>query len=267
MIYTLVDFDGQHAADHTLLIRIGLHENALAVLDDEQQLKFATTYNPLQVEKTIQDILGLGFGTVKMAVSDSRYTFVPADVFDEAYMQTYVRYLPGDGVAKPVLADIRPLNIKLLHQTSRIGVEAMEARFPQLYSCPTVQTLLYGIANHDRSLNEPLLFIDKHSLRITICLFDAQKLIYSNDFEIDHPDNLAYYLLTVLSHLGLGDKAPLLCLSGDIEEGDPYYERASTYGRRVVLADSGALTGVGVPMDFVAHQHRFLTLFGLNLCG
>lgn len=268
MIYTSVDFDGQQAADQTLLIRIGLHENALAVIDDERQLKFAATYHPAQVEHPIQGILDLGFGKVKMAVSDSRYTFVPADVFNEAHIHTYLRYLPDDGVGEPILADIQSLNIKLLHQTNQIGMEALKTRFPQLTTYPAVQTLLCGIVGQGlNSIEEPLLVIDKHSDRATICFFDAQTLIYSNDFEIDHADSLAYYLLAVLNHLGLADKRPRLCLSGDIEVGDMYYERASAYTGQVELADSGSLTGIGVPSEFVAHQHRFLTLFGLSLCG
>ena len=267
MIYTSVDFDGRQAADYTLLVQVGEHQHALAVLDDEQQLKFAASYDPSQAEEEIADILNLDFGKVKLAVSDSQYTFIPVEVFDEAQTYTYLRFIQDDGMGEPLVTDIAPLELKLLHQTSRIGVAPLETRFPQLCSYPAVQSLLCGAANYGKDVDGPLLIIDKQRSRTTICFFDSGKFIYSNDFEIAHVDDLTYYLLVVLHHLGIADNQPLLCISGDVTEGDEYHRRMLAYGRQVVWADSGVLTGIGVPIELMPHQHRFLTLLGLNLCG
>lgn len=266
MIYTAADFDGQQAADYTLLIGVGAANNKLAVIDQAQQLKFAASYDPAAADSEVAALLDLSFGTVKLAVSDSRYTFIPVDVYDEQHHDIYLRYLPFDNVGVIRVADIIPLHIKLLHQTSRVGLEPFEVRFPDAGSYPFVQALLSTVAGQGIQTQEPLLVIERHSPWMTIGVFNEGKFIYCHDFEVTNIDDFTYHLLSTTNRFGLDDRRPTILLSGDIDLDDAYYERAAAYGEKVMLADSGALAGIQVPDDMIPQQHRFLTIFGLHQC-
>lgn len=266
MIYTAADFDGQQAADYTLLIGVGAATNKLAVIDQAQQLKFAACYDPAAAGSEVAALLDLSFGTVKLAVSDSRYTFIPADVYDEQHHAIYLRYLPFDNVGMVRVADVNPLHIKLLYQTSRIGLEPFEVRFPGAGSYPFALSLLSTVAEQGTQAREPLLVIELHSPWMTISIFNKGEFIYCHDFDVASIDDFTYHLLSTTNRFGLDNRRSTILLSGDMDPNDAYHERAATYGGKVAFADSGALAGIRVPDDMILHQHRFLTIFGLHQC-
>jgi len=265
--YTSADFDAQRTPDYTLLARLGLDEQVLAVVDEAWRLKFAMAYGPGEMDGNVWDRFPLGFSQVKLAVVDAGHLFLPAEVFDEAYTQTYFSYLPNDGLVNSGISDISSLGIKLLHQTHRLGMESLIARFPQAHSYPTIQALLCSVADYGKKSEDLTFVLDKQSSRITLCVFKAGRFIYSNDFELYSITDLDYYLLSLLEHLGLADEHPQIYLSGDITMNDAIHQLLLTYGKTVLFADSGLLTGVAIPAELQQHQHRLLTLLGLRLCG
>ena len=266
MIYTTTDFDGQQATDYTLLIGVGATGNRLAVVDQERRLRFAASYDPNYMESEVASVLDLDFASVKLAVADCRYTFIPAEVYDEQQHGTYLRYLPFDGIGTTHVADIVPLGIKLLHQANRVGLEALTVRYPNAGHYPQVQSMLSVIAAEGMKDNEPLVVIERHAPWITIGVFDGGSFLYGHDFETANEDDFTYHLLAVVNQFGLADRQPIILLAGDIEQGDAYSDRVAAYGGKVVLADSSRFSGVQVPDELVPHQHRFLSLFGLYQC-
>ncbi len=266
MIYTTTNFDGQEATDDTLLIGVGPASHRLVVVSKTRQLKFAASYDPANVEPAVTALLNRDFGSVKLAVTDCRYSFIPADVYDERQHDAYLRHLPFDGVGGADVADVAPLGIKVLYQTSRMGLETLVARFPHAVSCPQVQALLGAVADLGRHAGTPLLVIEQQAQWMTISVFNDGKFLYCHDFESHNEDDFSYHLLAVLNRFGLADRKPSIQLAGDTDLGDACYNRAATYGGEVVLADSSSLTGIQIPGDMVPHQHRFLSLFGLYLC-
>ena len=267
MIYTTMDFEGQQSAGQTLLIGVGMTSNRLVVVDEAQQLRFAASYDPANPAHEVMTILDRDFAAVKLAIADSRYMLVPADVYDEQQHDTYLRYLPFDGVGTAHVASITPLGVKLLHQTNRVGMETLTARFPDAEHYPQVQSLIRAAAAQEMPGNEPLLVIERHVPWITIVIFDQGRFLYCHDFESSTEDDFTYHLLAVVHQFGLADRQPTILLAGDIAQGDGYYERASAYGGKVALADGNTWAGVHVPDDMLPHQHRFLSLFGLYQCG
>lgn len=267
MTYTSADFDTQRTGDYTLLAKIGADEQVLAVVDQGRQLKWMTTYDAANAGPAVSDMLRSTFAQVKVSVLDSRHLFVPADAFDDAYQQTYFRFLPDDGIRDSAVSDIPQLDIKLLHQTSKLGLELFIERFPEINVYPSIQVLLRSVASYGIKTEGAVLTLDKQSSQMTLCCFNGGKLIYSNDFDLRSTDDLNYYLAAVFEHLQLVDQPLTISLSGDIVEGDEYYQLLLRYGDAVLFADSGSFTGVALPDGLVPHQHRFLTLFGLVLCG
>lgn len=266
MIYTTTGFDEQQGAAHTLLIGVGAVTHTLIVVDGARQLSFAASYDPANTEPEVTALLDLDFAAVKLAVSDSRYSFIPAEVYDEQQHDMYLQYLPFDGVGTTDVADVDPLNIKLLHQSSRIGLEALISRFPYAEIYPQVLGLLSAVTVRGLQANEPLLVIERHAPWVTISVFDGHRFLYCHDFEVSNEDDFTYHLLAVVNRFGFGSRRPSIYLAGDIERGGPDYERAGTYGGNVALADSRAWTGIHVPDDVKPNQHRFLSLLGLYQC-
>ncbi len=266
MIYTTTGFDGQQATDHMLLIGVGAATHKLIVVDKAQRLRFAASYDSANADPEVATLLELDFAAVRLAVADSRYAFIPAEVYDEQQRDMYLQYLPFDGIGATDVADVLPLDIKLLHQTSRIGLETLTARFPNAKTYPQVQGLLSAVAAKRNTVKGPLLVIEWHAPWVTISVFDDGKFLYCHDFESNNEDDFTYHLLAVINRFGFGDRQPAIHLCGDIGHEDPVYKRAATYGGKVTLADSRSWTGIQVPDDAIPHQHRFLSLFGLYQC-
>ena len=267
MIYITTDFEAGQTAASTLLIGVGATSNRLAVVDEARHLLFAADYDPASPTPEVSVLLDRDFAAVKIAVSDCRYTLIPADVYDEGQRDTYLRYLPFDGVGTTQVAAIAPLRVNLLHQTNRVGMEALTARFPGAEHYPQVLSLLYAVASQPLAGNGPVLVIERHAPWITIAAFDQGSFLYCNDFECTTDDDFTYHLLSVVQLFGLADRQPTVLLAGDIEQGDDYYARAASYGATVALADGRASAGVHVPDGGRPHQHRFLSLFGLFQCA
>src|SRR5690606_24262756 len=113
-------------------------------------------------EPEVSALLDLDFGTVKLAVSDSRYSLIPAEVYDEQQQGTYLSYLPFDGVGTAHVSDIASLGIKLLHQINRVEVEPFMGRFPDAGSYPLVQALLNAVAAHGMQADGPIVVAERH---------------------------------------------------------------------------------------------------------
>jgi len=267
MIYTSTDFNREQSAVYTLLVRVGSDENALAIVGDDGQLKLITTYNPIALEQEMADLLNLDFAAVKLSIPGSRYAFIPGEVFDEAAMQMYVRHLPDDGLAETVVSDIAPLGMKVLHQTDRLHVESFTERFPGMLTYAAMQVLLQSIAGHGLNSEAPVLLIDKQASTLHICFFDGNRFVYANDFDVTGAEDDRYYLFAVVKHLGLEEKRPEVCLSGDILSGDEIHQWSVTHGNEVMFADTGTLVRIAIPEQLISQQHRFLTLLGLHVCG
>lgn len=264
MTYTSADFDGQHATDYQLLVRVGAMESALAIVDQERQLKYMATYNAPQ---EVSDLVALDFGQVKLAIDDSRYIFIPEEVYDETHLEHYVRYLPDDGVRDSVASDIPSIGIQFVHQTSRLHVEPFEERFPQLRLYPAMQALLTGVADQASRTKGTFVAIDVQSPWLHIAAFNSGDFVYGNDFEVYGVDDFNYYLLIVLNQLGKSDAGTTFCLSGDIAVEDNIHRTVKKYGNRVMFANGVAFTGISLDKALLPDQHRFLTLFSLYSCG
>ena len=266
MTYTSADFDKERLADYTLLAQVGQGENALAIVDNEQQLRFVTTYDPAAIEQQVNDILGLDFRQVKIVVRDHGYSFIPAEVFDEAQLPVYRRYLPDDQLTEPLVSDIASLGIKLICQINKLGSTPLSDRFPHATVHAAIAVLLHSVASYGTRASGHTVVIHRMASSVGIYFFDSGKFWYGNDFEVYGADDLNYYLLAMLAHLGLEGKQLNVLLSGDIAADDEYHRRIMKYSDRLTFADMKQLTGIAIPMELQPHQHRFLTLFGLNQC-
>ncbi|MFC3197483.1 DUF3822 family protein [Parapedobacter deserti] len=265
--YTSADFDMQRTAGYTLLATVAQDECALAIVDQARRLKALQTYDSALVPQAVENLLGRSFQHVKVSVFDSRYMFVPTEVFDDTYQQVYRRYLPDEGLVNFEVSTIASLGVNMLYQANRLDLAPFTARFPLLQAYPFIQVLLCSTAAFGTGADNPVVVLDITSSRMAICLFDQGKFIYGNDFETYSTADFTYYLLSVLEHVDWVNKKPHIYLSGDIALGDERHGLLSEYGWTTAFLDSGSLTGVAVPEELMQLKHRFLTLFGLVVCG
>lgn len=267
MTYTSADFDKERLADYTLLVSVGHGENALGIVDNEQQLQFVTTYNPATMGQQVSDILGLDFRQVKIGMPNSCYSFIPAEVFDEAQLPVYRGYLPDDYVTEPLISDVTSLGVKIICQINKLGSGPFLGNFPHATVHAAITVLLRSVAGYGTSTNGPTFIIHRLDSSVGFYFFDSGKFMYGNDFEVHSADDLNYYLLALIEGHGLEGRELNMMLSGDIIVDDEYHQRITRYSKQVVFADVKKLTRITLPMELQVHQHRLLTLFGLNLCG
>ena len=267
MIYTTTRFEAQQTTNDTLLIGVGTAVHTVAVVDQTMHLKFAASYTPGEVDPEISAVLEHPFSTVKIGVADSLYTFIPSEVYDEQQQESYLHYLPFDGVGTTGTADVAQLKLKMLYQCSRLGWEELAARFPDAVVYPQMRGLLNAVALRGGHVNVPLLIVERHASWTSMAVFADGGFLYAHDMEIHQEDDFTYYIAAVLEELGLTGREITIQLAGDVETGDGYYARAAAFGGKVELADTDILTGIRVPEAVTPHQHRFLSLLGLYACA
>ncbi len=266
MAYIAEDFDLQRAGDYTLLARVGGPDHALAVIDAASTVKFFARFDPEVPGQDVLDLLDARFGAAKLATYRAQQVFVPAGVFDERHLRSYLRHLPADGLMDVRVTDVPPLGIKAIHQVSADGLERYGNQ-PQQVVYPAVQPLLHSVANQALDATGPVIAIDRHPTGAIICLLDRDVLMYSNDFEVYGVDDLNYYILQVLAEFGVANGDLRCCLSGEVDkDGEVHGLLANLFGN-VELADSAKWTGITAPEGLGPETHRLVTLFGLALCG
>ncbi len=268
MTYTSADFDRERAADYTLFIRVGVDDTAFAVVDGERRLKHISTGEASEDGLERTRLLELAFGQVKLAVQSNRYAFVPDEVFDEVNVPNYLRYLPDDGIADATVSTVTPLGIKLIHQTERLGIERFVERFPKMQIFPVIHVFLNSVADYGTHSAGPVWLLDKQSATVCIAFFNNGSFVYASDFDMLEMDDFVYSLLSVWEQVGLAGKTekPKFLLSGDIVEDDEIHRWCSAQGSEVGFIKSETSMDVDIPDEITSHQHRYLTLLGLQLC-
>lgn len=268
MDYTSEDFDIARLVNYRLLIRAGRRLHALAVIDTKNHLQLLSTFSVNDMSKQVTDILSLPFYEVRIATAQNAFTFIPEEVYDENHLDDYASYLPAQQHTDRIsITGIPHLGVKNIHIINRLGGSMLIDRFPQAKIYPYVHVLLNSAAVQLTRKRGAAIGIDLYEQSLSLSYFDAGKFVYFNDFEVLNIDDFNFYLLSLINSFNIDIAGLDFFVSGDISHADSFHNCLLKYSEKVTFADIKKLIGVTFPESLADHQHRFLSLLGLNICA
>ncbi len=207
---------------------------------------------------------------IRVSVSSSAFTLVPAPLFRKEYAGSYLRLMRGGDLLAHEFAHLRAHNDEGF--LSVFSLEHPVANFfAEIYPLQPIafvhQTdgLLGATASLARSTLTPdqvwLYFDDEF---VTIIYRHQQTLRYCNRFGYRNTQDLTYYVLYVLDELKLLPKTTAVNLYGEIT---PFADAYAGLGRFLPNLTFGSLpASLTTTADFSElPDHRYLALYGLSL--
>lgn len=273
------EVQSQLATKYNLLVHIGFDTLQYAIVDFvRDQVKVLAEYEipmPASASETIKAIQSLPessrefkytFNKVKISYDSFDYTFVPAELYDDADQMAYTRFI-GNTANSDILttrigaAAIR--NVSAINSDLHAGLNTLFNK-PILFN--QADPFLEGIKRASATGKENQLFIDFGMNHFQIgCLKDSNLTFY-NLFECANADEFNYFLINVIDQFGIENAGTQIVLSGKASTGDPYFQRIEKYFADITSADTTQLIKFSEKLSEVP-VHQYFSILSLELCG
>ena len=262
--------------NYSLLMQMGKEELSFAIIDNlRAKYILLRSYEPdnghiftFEEIKNIllgDDFLGKRYQSVKISLSSSKYSFVPAPIMDPGKKELLFGLSHNIDEEEVVLINrLDNPDAYLLFSVSReiAGLSDIltPGQPPVHFIKPFVANVLFYTKK--RQYDSVSIFIGKDVVTIISASNDILK--FCNSYEYKSPDDILYYLLKVYKTLEISNNIPVYC-SGKISKNDEIYTLLSSYIKDVLfISPVGNFTFSYVfNEDFL---HRYINLFSLINC-
>ncbi|NHM07479.1 DUF3822 family protein [Flavobacterium sp. CYK-4] len=170
-------------------------------------------------------------------------TFVPAPLFNEQYIGSYLQYntkvFETDAFAYDALQTYS-MNTVYVPQTN--VNETFEKHFKSI-SFKHIHTILVSrLLDLSKNVDDKRMFVHLAKTHFEIVIVQNQHLLLFNSFDYKTPEDLIYYILFTAEQLNMNPESFRLEFLGDISESDAFYQIVYKYVRNVSLFDLSDLT-------------------------
>ncbi len=257
------NFSESQTKNCELLIRIGEGEFSFAVVDkDQSRIKaIAEVSGSLEGGFSNEPLLAAGYSATKVAFETFDFTFIPEELFKEADVASYARFINDAGEKQIVVTDQKSTRIRQVAGIEKGAFQAVHRVFtnPLIF---TQADALIEAAFQINSAGDTKLFLNFNSTKFEALIAEAGSLKFYNSFKIETADDFNYFLLLLLQEQKLYLTNPVCFISGDIETGDEYYNRLTKYFNQVEFSKPE----LNLPVSENIIPSRFFSLIGLSQC-
>jgi hypothetical protein len=279
MINDPINFRDEHFQPHQspschLLIHLDTDSYSYAIIDQAQnQLKALvknyfgektesfSTFDRLEILKAENENIGLDFGKVKISVETRAFTFVPDELYSDADLSKYSKFIGVEPDTALLTADISAFGIKNVTAVERELDSILTNAFPESLIVSQANSFLAGVAKLAKGGNESQLYLNTNIDTFEAAVIKNGSLDFYNIFEVSNADEFNYFLVNLINQLNIDRNLPVF-LSGEIQAGDEQFQRVQKYFATLNFANNDLLnqaTGVRNP-------HRLFSLASLDLC-
>lgn len=169
-------------------------------------------------------------------------TFVPAALFDENYLGSYLQYntkvFETDFFAFDALEAYGMHNVYVpLMNVNNFLIDQFGT-----FEYKNVNSILVGkLLEASKNIDEKQVYVHVQTGHFEIVVAQNQKLVLFNSFEYSTAEDFLYYLLFTVEQLMLNPETAKVWLLGAINENDELFAIAYKYIRNVALYDASAL--------------------------
>ncbi|WP_309642290.1 DUF3822 family protein [Flavobacterium sp.] len=165
-------------------------------------------------------------------------TFVPAPLFDEEYLGSYMQY--NTKVFETDFFAFDTLSTYSMHTVYVPDANINDVFTNHFGAChyKHVHTILVSrLLDLSKNVDDKRMFVHMSQTHFEIIIVQNQHLLLFNSFDYKTPEDLIYYLLFTAEQLNMNPESFKLEFVGDIAEDDAYFKIAYKYIRNVSIFD------------------------------
>ncbi|MFN4763952.1 DUF3822 family protein [Gillisia sp. Q332] len=229
-----------------LSIQVCLNGLSFLILDcEENQLvwykktTFPKEFNPVKILKEIElvyekeEFLQNPIEEVMLLFSNDLYSIVPKEYFIEEEASNYLKFntkiLKTDVVAHDFIEAKNLINVYIPYTNITNYFFDKYGEYEYKHS---ISVFAEAILSLEKSLPVKV-FLNNYKDYYDLVIVRNGKLLLSNSFKYDSPEDFIYYLLFTLEQLKLDPSEIDLILTGEISEESPFYQIVYTYIKNV----------------------------------
>jgi hypothetical protein len=211
------------------------------------------------------DFLTKKYRKVRIVMPSSKFTLVPAPLYDPAKKDAYFSFNHLNADNEVILTNkITDPETYLIFSVPAPLTDLIKKIFPQAQPFHHIKTLLRHISHKRKSVNGNYIHIHIERDFFQIIIFNHDSLRFCNTFNYRNISDILYYVLNVFKNLDIKQEESIY-LSGQTAKFDDISSSFSIYIRNVLFSSpAGNFT-----FSYVFNEldlHRFLNLFTLTNC-
>jgi len=177
-------------------------------------------------------------------------TFVPAALFDENFMGSYLQYntkvFETDFFTYDQISNYQMNSVYIPYvNINNFLIDTIGSFDYKHANSILIEKILDASKNND----EKKMIVNFNKGHFEIIVVQNQKLLLFNSFEYETPEDFLYYLLFTAEQLSLNPESFQLELLGNIEKNDLFYNIAYKYIRNISFVD----------VNFLQEKNNFST--------
>jgi hypothetical protein len=178
------------------------------------------------------------FDEITVIHSNNLSTFVPAALFDEDYLGSYLQYntkvFDTDFFTFDKLEKYEMNNVYIPYVNMNNFFIDQFGSFEYKHANSILVSKLLDISKNN---DERKMFVHKSEGHFELIVIQNQKLLFFNSFDYSTPEDFIYYILFTAEQLQLNPEVFKLEIMGDCTTNDLYYSIAFKYIRNLQLLD------------------------------
>ncbi len=188
-------------------------------------------------------ILSENFDNVTVIDNTSICTFVPAEMFDQQFLGSYLQFsskvFEQDDFRFDTLKSADMNNVYVPDSALKLF---FGTKFPN-HSLENANTILVSsLLAKSKNIEHKKMYVHFQEGKFEIVIVQNQKLLLFNSFEYRTPEDLIYYVLFTAEQLNMNPETFALEFLGNIDEQSPYFEIVFKYVRDVSLMQTEELS-------------------------
>jgi hypothetical protein len=153
----------------------------------------------------------------KKIITDSRlFTLVPIHLYDETKKEQICSKLFDSDKEIFIDNDIEEIQAKLIFGIHQNINEVIQSDFNDFEQIHPLKQIISSCSKHSNK-NEMCLYFSENNF--TVAIFKQAQLLFVNNFEYHHINDVVYYLLTVLKEMKISTKTIKLNYTGNLHPG------------------------------------------------
>jgi hypothetical protein len=277
------NFDVDKLHQYSLSIQIGSRDFQLLVVDTTnnqclllEDFGLAKIESYPQLVETLETIyeahhvLSAGFWkSVKISIKNSKYSFVPATLFDKSALDNYLQINCKINKKIEELVYFKHINsdaVNIFAINKRI-LDWISKAYPNINVLYTHQAsaLIEGVLKASKKYSSDTLFIYVDRFKLHLITTENNNLRYYNQFPIKNFADYIKYIMLVLKGLGYHQKSTEVVISGYLGKHSPHFHEFGKFIQKLSFGDRPTYLKYGYQFDEV-DDHQFTDLFGTYLC-
>jgi hypothetical protein len=277
--YVAEHFDRQYAYLYQLTAVAGAERFSFLVEDEENRLSVLRSSQPenraqpfslaatLRAAMPADTLLRSNYRRVRLSFASLRYSLVPAQWFDPAHAEDYLRSVAPPKEDESVRYDfLRPLDAYAVYPMETEALDYAAGFFQQVECVHWASGLL--LSAHQQALHaaKPFLQVSFLGRTMHLALFNKGQLLYNNLFEYQGARDALYYVLLVYERMQLHPERQPVFLSGEVVPDSEIYRELVKYVRQVEFVSRPTYYRFPEPgSGWEAPGHFFQDLYSLKL--